>query len=481
MTARGFMFAVGCNALIFGCAQESQPPGDTQEIIDNLVQAGFRADDIMIVRGVVYAGRDAEVSLAASREMVRVDGSGKEQYRTTNTVSTSLAKICINGSTFTGVFSAALDLAIQNYDEQPLSFAMARTPSADCSFTVNAVLQPGVVGGSSGFPSGGLPFATINIGDGLSTFSVDTIEHVITHEIGHTIGFRHSDYFNRSISCGVGGDEGDAGVGAILVPGTPAGATVGGSIMNSCFRTVETGEFTDSDVSGLMALYGSQIWNPTFWTSAYSDASGWSAFPYYWDTIEHPDLDGDGKQDICGRAGAGIYCALSTGSSFTAPTFWTSAYSDASGWSAFPYYWDTIKYPDLNGDGMHDVCGRAGAGIYCALSTGSSFTAPTFWTSAYSDASGWSAFPYYWDTIEYPDLNGDGKHDICGRAGAGIYCALSTGTSFAAPSFRTSAYSDASGWSASESYWRTIAYPDLDGDGKQDICGRAGAGMYCAR
>jgi hypothetical protein len=240
--------------LAFGCAAA---PDETEEIIDNLVHAGFPRNDIMVVDGRVYVGRDAEVSLTASREMIQTVGPGEEQYRTTNLISTSLSKICINGSTFTGVFSQALDLAIQNYDEQPLTFAMARTPSSGCSFTINAVLAPGVVGGSSGFPANGLPFGTINIGDGLAPFSVDTVEHVITHEIGHTIGFRHSDYFNRSISCGGAAvNEGDAGVGAILVPGTPSGAVVGGSIMNSCFRTVETGEFTGSDVTALRALYG---------------------------------------------------------------------------------------------------------------------------------------------------------------------------------------------------------------------------------
>ena len=80
-------------------------------------------------------------------------------------------------------------------------------------------------------------------------------EHVITHELGHCIGFRHSDYYDRSISCGSGGNEGSAGVGAIHIPGTPTDARVGGSIMNSCFRSSETGEWSSSDRTALDYLY----------------------------------------------------------------------------------------------------------------------------------------------------------------------------------------------------------------------------------
>ena len=209
----------------------------------------------MVVKGIVYLERDIAITLEASREMAQGGDSTEEQYRTTNTLNSSVTKICINGP-LTGVFGTALDLAIQNYNELPLSFAMARTSSTGCSHTINLLLVSPMVGGSSGFPSGGAPFGTMFIGVELAGFGVDVIEHVITHEIGHTIGFRHSDFFNRAISCGAGGNEGDGGVGVFYVPGTPPDAVFGGSLMNSCFNGTENGEFAASDLTALKTLYG---------------------------------------------------------------------------------------------------------------------------------------------------------------------------------------------------------------------------------
>jgi hypothetical protein len=257
MFTKAIGFAVACSALAFGCsAQSSDSANDNQEIIDNLVQAGYPSTDISVVDGVVYVGRDAEVSLQASREMLE-SAPGKEQYRTTNLVSSSVATICIDGSKLTGVFGTALDNAIGNYNARGLTFSMRRisTNRTGCDAVITGRIS-GPTGGSSGFPSGGLPFNKFQIGSGLKSFAVSTITHVITHELGHTIGFRHSDFFDRSISCGGSpSNEGDGGVGAILIPGTPSGANVGGSIMNSCFRTVESGQFTNSDITALNALY----------------------------------------------------------------------------------------------------------------------------------------------------------------------------------------------------------------------------------
>src|SRR5262245_13140107 len=120
------------------------------------------------------------------------------------------------------------------------------------------------------------------------------------------------------------------------------------------------------------------------------------------------DLNGDGKADVCGRGGAGINCAVSTGSSFGAVIVWVANFSDPLGWNTGPEYYSTIRFPDVNGDGRADVCGRGGAGIYCALNTGSGFGPVNLWVANFSDAFGWNAGPEYYSTIRFPDVNGDG-------------------------------------------------------------------------
>jgi hypothetical protein len=255
MFKKAAVLVASCGALLSGCGTDVQ--SENEQIIANLIEAGYQANDIRTVDGIVYVGNDAEVNLLASEEMLQRNGT-EEQYSTTNLVGTTVTKICVNPtSTFNSYtrLSQGLDLAIANYNSLGLRITFARGPTTGCTANITAQTTSGT-GGSAGFPSGGKPYGTINIGTGLNSYSVDVNEHVITHELGHCIGFRHSDYYNRAISCGgAASNEGTAGVGANLIPGTPSTAVVGGSIMNACFRSTETGEWTSSDITALNYLY----------------------------------------------------------------------------------------------------------------------------------------------------------------------------------------------------------------------------------
>ena len=137
----------------------------------------------------------------------------------------------------------ALQWAVNNYNRLNigLNFTLAYGTNTG-AYDMVVYRTSGGGGGSAGFPSGGNPYKWINILSGTSSYGTNTTEHVITHEMGHCLGLRHTDYFNRSLSCGSGGNEGSGGVGAIHIPNTPTGFDAN-SVMLSCFSANEDGEF----------------------------------------------------------------------------------------------------------------------------------------------------------------------------------------------------------------------------------------------
>ncbi len=200
---------------------------------------------------------------------------------------------------------------------------------------------------------------------------------------------------------------------------------------------------------------------------ALSDAAGWNEARYA-STIRYPDLNGDGKADVCARGPTGIQCWLSTGSGFSTTAIVGPAYSSAAGWDDARYN-STIAYPDINGDGRSDLCARDPNGLTCRLSTGSGFGA-TVAGPAWSDAAGWSD-PLRYASIQFPDVNGDGKADVCGRDATSIICYLSNGSGFTS-SFRGPAL-------VPSTTKRDLQFVDVNGDGMADACARQPAGISC--
>ncbi len=187
------------------------------------------------------------------------DGQNK-QYRTNNLVTGSNRSFRVVGYTgsccaLTSKMRTALQWAVNNYNRLNTSLNLSLVFQENFNNRDMVVYNNGQGGGggSAGFPSGGQVFKRVQINAGTDSFSTNVVEHVMTHEIGHSVGFRHQDFRSRQ-SCGQNQNEGQAGVGAILINGTPSSDRAD-SIMLACFGPNEDGEFTNTDITALNALY----------------------------------------------------------------------------------------------------------------------------------------------------------------------------------------------------------------------------------
>ncbi len=244
--------------------------------------------------------------------------------------------------------------------------------------------------------------------------------------------------------------------------------------------------FTDVDGDGLADVCGRGYsgvrcwpstgdgWADSVDASSWGDDNGWDDVTNF-ATIRMADLDGDGRADLCARADAGVYCSLSRGETFEGG-LWLDGLADESGWGQ-PDNYTTLRLADINGDGRADLCARANAGMRCWLSEGSGFGA-AITGPEWSDAAGFDRAKSY-GTIRTADVNGDRLADLCARTPEGFECWLSEGTAFGTR-IEGPRWSDESGWGAMR-YWSTIRMADIDGDGMADVCARTATDLRCHR
>jgi hypothetical protein len=159
-----------------------------------------------------------------------------------------------SGYNLTNKMRTALQWAVNNYNalNTNKTFTLSFSSSTNADIVVYRNISNNGAGGQAGFPSGGKPFKWVQIYNGMGNYDTNTNEHVITHEIGHAMGLRHTDWFSRQ-SCGQSGESAGPD-GAVHIPGTPTGFDPN-SVMLSCFSSGEDGEFGYYDRIALEYLY----------------------------------------------------------------------------------------------------------------------------------------------------------------------------------------------------------------------------------
>lgn len=251
----------GCMLTLFACRKNVKSDATSvvsDEALTKIYNLGFSNKDVIpdgkgnyIVEGDILLSED-DLNAKADVSLLRV--AGEEQYRTTNLVRNLPRTITVSLSSSLNTWSTALNTALSRYNALGLQLTFTRVSSGG---NISIVNGSGSFLASSGFPtSSGNPYSQVILNSSaVAGQPNNTVASILAHEIGHCIGFRHTDYFNRSYSCGGSAvNEGSAGVGAINIPGTPTGADPN-SWMLSCIGSGQNRPFNANDITALNYLY----------------------------------------------------------------------------------------------------------------------------------------------------------------------------------------------------------------------------------
>src|SRR5215211_2777344 len=235
---------------------------------------------------------------------------------------------------------------------------------------------------------------------------------------------------------------------------------------------------------------GQGSWRQVTTSGPFTDADGWDTGPFDYATIQTGDIDGNGDAEVIGRNGQGLYAFNWTGSSWKQLGLFSDL-GDKDGFSD-PRYWPSIQLANIDGDLRDELVARDAGGLSAYKYRSGSWTKVNRFLQPFSDdpAGGqdcpftfpgntcFGAGPAYYGTIQFADVDADGRDELLGRASDGVRVLRYRGdTPDAWGRLATlSDLSDANGYTAQQR-WETIQFADINGDGRAEALARDQNGL----